>query len=91
MTLLSQNTQINHASLAAHLTPFSQMMTEQVTATPEALAMLNAQVTQQAAMIAYIDDFKLMMYVALLVIPMLLLLRRPKAGAPAPEEAAVME
>ncbi|MBK1835852.1 hypothetical protein JHL17_00360 [Azospirillum sp. YIM B02556] len=27
----------------------------------------------------------------LLVIPMLLLLRRPKAGAPAPEEAAVME
>ena len=91
MTLLSQNTQVNHASLSAHLTPFSQAMTEQVTASPEALAMLNAQVTQQAAMIAYIDDFKLMMYVALLVIPMLLLLRRPKAGAPAPEEAAVME
>ncbi|CAO3438229.1 hypothetical protein [Azospirillum endophyticum] len=41
-------------------------------------------------MIAYIDDFRLMMYVALLVIPMLLL-RRPEAGAPAPEEAAVME
>jgi len=54
------------------------------------LLSLNAQVTQQAAMIAYIDDFKQMMYVALLVIPMLLL-RRPKAGAPAPGEAAAME
>ncbi|PWC37501.1 MDR family MFS transporter [Azospirillum sp. TSO35-2] len=90
MTLLSQNTQINHADLAAHLTPFSSTLSEQAVASPAALAMLNAQVTQQAAMIAYIDDFKLMMYVALLVIPMLLLLRRPKAGAAA-ADAAVME
>ncbi|MCG5241442.1 DHA2 family efflux MFS transporter permease subunit [Azospirillum doebereinerae] len=94
MTLLSQNTQINHANLAAHLTPFKSVLTEQVEAAPQALGMLNAEVTRQAAMIAYLDDFKLMMYVALLVIPMLLLLRRPKPGAAAggsAHESAVME
>lgn len=40
------------------------------------LAALNAQVTQQAAMVAYDDNFKLMMWLALAAIPAVLLLRR---------------
>jgi hypothetical protein len=32
-------------------------------------------------MIAYLDDFKLMMFVALLAVPMLLLLRNPRRSA----------
>jgi DHA2 family multidrug resistance protein len=49
--------------------------------TPSGMAALNAEVTRQAAMVAYIDDFKLMMLIALASLPLLLLLhdarRRP--------------
>ena len=45
------------------------------------MAALNAEVTRQAAMVAYIDDFKLIMLIALATLPLLLLLsdarRRP--------------
>jgi MFS transporter, DHA2 family, multidrug resistance protein len=43
--------------------------------TPDGIAALNAEVTRQAAMISYIDDFRLMMLIALGVLPLLLLLR----------------
>ncbi len=36
-------------------------------------------VTQQAAMIAYIDDFWFMLFLTLLVTPLLLLIRRAKS------------
>jgi len=41
------------------------------------IAMLDGEITRQATTIAYIDDFKLMMIVALLAVPMVLLLRKP--------------
>jgi DHA2 family multidrug resistance protein len=43
--------------------------------TPSGIAALNAEVTRQAAMVAYIDDFKLIMLISLGSIPLLLLLR----------------
>ena len=43
--------------------------------TPAGLAALNAEVTRQAAMVAYVDDFKLIMLIALATLPLLLLLR----------------
>ena len=39
-------------------------------------------------MIAYVDDFKLMMIVTLAAIPLALLLRKPKAAVPAGQPAA---
>ncbi len=57
--------------------------------TLQRLSALNAQVTEQAAMIAYNDDFKLMFWLSLAAIPLLLLLR--KAGAPRSDEAVVVE
>jgi hypothetical protein len=51
------------------------------------LAVIDQLIQQQSAMIAYIDDFKLMMIVTLLAMPLALLLRKPRAmaggGAPA--------
>lgn len=50
------------------------------------LEALNGEITRQATMIAYIDDFKLMLFITLACMPMLLLMRRPKGvtgGAPA--------
>jgi DHA2 family multidrug resistance protein len=39
--------------------------------------------TRQAAMVAYIDNFKLMMIMVIAGVPLVLLLRRPRAAAPA--------
>ena len=55
-------------------------------------AALDGTITQQAMAIAYLDDFKFMMVIALAVMPLVLLFRRPAgAAAPAPGHAAVME
>jgi DHA2 family multidrug resistance protein len=88
-TLLARNTQISHAALGEHVTPFKASVPVDVAGLAsmsggEALAALNAEITQQAAMIAYLDDFKLMMLVTIACLPLLLLLRRkpmPSAGA----------
>jgi DHA2 family multidrug resistance protein len=99
VTTLAQNTQVNHASLAEHVTPFRLGLPSQVIEAlgpaggTQALAMLDAQVNQRAAMIAYLDDFKLMMFVTLAAIPLLLLLRTPRrqAGGGSATAAAAME
>src|SRR5947199_262061 len=55
---------------------------------PSGIAALNAEATRQAAMVAYINDFKLMMLLVILSAPLLLLLRTPRrAAAPAPAAA----
>jgi DHA2 family multidrug resistance protein len=46
------------------------------------LAAINQEITRQAAMIAYIDNFKFMMIVTLLAVPMLALLRKTRRAAP---------
>ena len=46
------------------------------------MAALNAEITRQAEMIAYLNDFKLMMYVSLAGLPLLPMLRR-RPAAPA--------
>jgi DHA2 family multidrug resistance protein len=52
-----------------------------VAGNPLALAQLDGLVNQQAAMISYINDFKLMMIVTLAAIPLALILRKPKMMA----------
>src|SRR6185437_9100833 len=61
-TLLTRNTQIMHSRLADHVTPFNAALQapDAVTAA-QGLALLNREVTHQAAMIAYNNDFKLML------------------------------
>jgi DHA2 family multidrug resistance protein len=78
-TMLTRNTQTVHASLAEHVTPFSAIMRAQMAGGApgiRSLSALNAQVTEQAAMIAYNDDFKLMMWLTLAAVPLVLLLRK---------------
>ncbi len=85
-TLLAQNTQINHAELAAHINPFNPLLAFLPidTATTLGLARINAQVNAQAAMISYLNDFRLMMYMTLAVMPLLFLLRPPARLPPPP-------
>jgi DHA2 family multidrug resistance protein len=58
---------------------------------PSGVAALNAEVTRQAVMVGYIDDFKLMMMVLLCSLPLVLLIKGPKRAAapgPAPPQTA---
>ena len=48
----------------------------------EGLSAINAEVTHQAAILAYLQDFRLMMFVTLSALPLVLLLEKPaKSGA----------
>jgi DHA2 family multidrug resistance protein len=95
---LAENTQAVHSRLVEGLRPDNPLAQAPYLAapfslsTPHGLAALNAEVTRQAAMVAYIDDFKLMMLIALASIPLLLLLREarrrpPQSAAAAPAAA----
>ena len=93
--ILTQNTQIMHASLAEHITPYNLNSTAFTAshidpASQAGLRALDGMISRQASMIAYINDFHLMMVVVLAMIPLLVLLRKP-AHAPEPGEVAVME
>ncbi|HTZ36456.1 MAG TPA: DHA2 family efflux MFS transporter permease subunit [Stellaceae bacterium] len=88
--LLAENTQVVHAQLSEHVRPDNPLSRAPFLAPPYSLtephgiAALNAEVTRQAQMIAYIDDFHLMVLIVVAALPFLLLLRRPKrAEAPA--------
>jgi len=82
--LLSQGRQLHRAHLVEHVTPFHPAMRE----APEAwsldslsgLARLSAEVSRQADILAYLGDFRILMMVTLLPIPLLLILRPPRAG-----------
>ncbi|OZG70559.1 EmrB/QacA family drug resistance transporter [Hahella sp. CCB-MM4] len=84
ITYLSQRTQINHAAFADYIHPFSQPLQQAVEAgvyslnSVQGLATLNMQVTREALTLAYLQDFRLMMFVTLSAIPLLLLLKSPK-------------
>ncbi|MGO9512978.1 MAG: DHA2 family efflux MFS transporter permease subunit [Steroidobacteraceae bacterium] len=52
-------------------------------------AALDGAITQQAAMIAYLNDFRLMLYLTLAVIPLLLILRAPRRSAVVEAHAAM--
>jgi DHA2 family multidrug resistance protein len=91
--LLARNLQTSHSDLAQHITqysipPISPAITQGAPPlTQTVLAMADAEVNRQALMIAYIDDFWLMMIVSLVAIPLLLMLlkgRRPEPGEHGP-------
>jgi DHA2 family multidrug resistance protein len=80
-TLLVRNTQILHARLGEHITPFADPLSRQAMqelAHGTSLTALNTAVTQQAAMMAYNNDFKLIMILTLCAAPFVVLLRPSK-------------
>ncbi|WP_248744960.1 DHA2 family efflux MFS transporter permease subunit [Pseudomonas sp. MWU12-2037] len=67
------NTQAMHQALASHLTAYRMAAS---TSLP-ALGALNEMITGQAAFIAIVDQFKILLWVMLLVSPLVVLLRKP--------------
>ena len=94
--LLTHNTQINHAAIAEHVTAVNRAFEDPAVAhfwnpmTAAGRAALDAMVTRQAQIIAYIDDYKLLMIATLAVIPLLLVFKSP-SGRRATQPIAVAE
>ena len=81
--LWTTNASVVHSTLAGHIQPGDPVVSAALPpmfnpATGAGLAALNGEVTRQAAMVAYVDDFRLMMIVTLAVMPLLLFMRSPK-------------
>src|SRR5581483_9352479 len=82
---LTNKTIMMHAHLAESVTPFNQAMADPAAAmldpaTDTGRALLENLLTQQAAVIAYANDFKLMMLVTLLAFPLILFIRPIRRG-----------
>ena len=91
-----------HSQLAEQISPFNDALRAPIvsnilsTATDSGRAMLDGLLTQQAAIMAYSNDYLLMTFVSLAAFPLLFLLRSSKAPSARPaggreEHAAVMD
>ncbi len=93
---LTSTTTIMHARLGESVTPFNNalQMPDVASAlnltTDTGRATMDGIITQQAALIAYLNDFKVLMVLTLLMVPLVMLIGnvpRPAPGAPKQEEA----
>ncbi|MDB5482018.1 MAG: EmrB/QacA family drug resistance transporter [Caulobacteraceae bacterium] len=93
---LTRNTQVNHADIATAVTAVNRMFEDPMIArfwnplTAPGRAALDAVVTRQAQIIAYVDDYKLLMIATIAVIPLLLVFKKPSGDSGA-DHAMVME
>jgi MFS transporter, DHA2 family, multidrug resistance protein len=85
--VLTQSTQTMHAEIAANVTSFNRNLESGgaylwwSTTNPQGIAALNTEVTRQAAIIAYVNDFKLLFIVSLLMLPLLLMMSWSRGNA----------
>jgi DHA2 family multidrug resistance protein len=84
--LLTRNTQVNHAEIAQHVTAVNRAFESPAVTqfwnplTAAGRAALDAMITRQAQIIAYIDDYKLLMIATLAVIPLLIVFKKASGG-----------
>jgi len=84
--LLVSNTQENHAEIAGYVTAVNRLFENPAIAhlwspfTAAGRAALDATITLQAQIIAYIDDFKLLMILTLLALPLVFFFKKPSGG-----------
>jgi DHA2 family multidrug resistance protein len=88
-SMLARNLQGSHEVLAGHITPYNLAIDPSVTETmgsagDAAMAMVDAMVNREAAMLAYLDDFHMMMMATLIVMPLLIFIKPPRKGKAGP-------
>ena len=95
-SLLTRNTQVNHAEIAQNVTSVNRAFEDHAITrfwdpiTAAGRTALDAVITQQAQIIAYIDDYKLLMIATLAAIPLLIIFQKPPRTA-ATDSMHVME
>jgi DHA2 family multidrug resistance protein len=94
VAMLSSGAQIHQSYLAGHLDPFRFDLLQH--AYPAAMAdftrhgpapmlgMVYTQLQRQAAVMAFVDDFRIIAYIFFLMTPVALFMRRPVSGSSAP-------
>jgi len=93
--LTSKTTEM-HARITEGVTPFNDALQMQDVAgnlnvhSETGLAMLDGIVTQQAAMLAYINDFKLLMILTLAMVPLVFLIGTTPRQPAAPRESEIV-
>jgi MFS transporter, DHA2 family, multidrug resistance protein len=92
--LVVANTQTMHDSLSAKIVPSDAVVRATLPkmfdpATAAGITSLNGEVTRQASMVAYVDDFRLMFIITIACMPMLLLMRKPRPVGGEPIHAVV--
>jgi MFS transporter, DHA2 family, multidrug resistance protein len=80
-TMLTRNTQMMHSRLAESVTPYFDPWHPVTPMAGAGVAMVNHTVTTQATMIAYNNNFEMMMIMTLCVIPLLVFMRTAKKGS----------
>ncbi len=97
MFMLERNTQVMHAQLSQYANPLNPGLAGQAAgriwdlSTLAGRAAMNAEITRQAAIVAYIDDYWMMSMLALAAMPLVLLLRPANARKGGHEMAVAME
>ena len=87
--LLIRNTQVNHAEITSQVTAVNRAFQDPTIAQllnpmiAGGRAALDALITEQAQIIAYIDDYKLLMIATLAAIPLLMVFKAPLPDGPA--------
>ena len=90
--LFAHNVQMIHAEVGTHVTEMNmpvldgRLIQQLGHAGGMVAAMVDAEVNRQALMIAYINDFRLMMWVGILILPLVVIIRpvRARGAAPTP-------
>ncbi|HVY56432.1 MAG TPA: DHA2 family efflux MFS transporter permease subunit [Xanthobacteraceae bacterium] len=99
ITQLTSGTTYMHARLTEYVTPFNNALQMPDVAsrlnmhTDMGRALLDTIVTRQAALIAYLNDFKLLMFLTLGVVPLVMIIGTSKrnSGGEQEEETVVMD
>ncbi len=90
--LFARNVQVSHSDLAAHISGTIDGLIDLSTVdryqsiADVGMYMVDGEVNRQAAMIAYVDDFYLMMWFALATLPLILLMKIKPGPRFVPEE-----
>ena len=93
--VLTSGTARAHAELASDITPgnlaFQSLPSMVNPASQAGLGIINSLVDRQAAMMAYLDDFRFMLALTLVSLPLLLLIRKARAAPRKPDAEAEPE
>jgi DHA2 family multidrug resistance protein len=85
-SLLTRNTQVNHAEIAQHVTAVNRVFEDPMITrfwnpvTAAGRAVLDAMIAQQAQIIAYIDDYMLLTIATIAVVPLLIVFKPVRDG-----------
>lgn len=84
-SMLTRNSQVLHEIIGSYVTPFNRNLGPHALldpATPGGAALLDRVINHQAQVIAYANDYVLMIFTTLPALLLLLLMRLPRADAP---------